>query len=174
VAESGLRISGADAGHRPPGQVAIVDQAALRRQGLRDLLIDQRPADLTQDLADGRGLSLGERLQGAPDAAVIGPARLLSGGGDSPILIQRAAIPADAFQVRQTSQNGHQELENLGLRTVDVGLLAQRDSHQGLDQAQMLRILAQQDEQGVFGVVRLGHIGAHGGSWLDALGCARA
>jgi hypothetical protein len=47
---------------------------------------------------------------------------------------------------------------------VDVGLLVQRDSHQGWDQAQMLRILAQQDEQGVFGAVRLGCIGAHGGS----------
>ena len=47
VAESGLRISGAGTGRWPPGQTAIVDQAALRRQGLRDLLIDQRLADLT-------------------------------------------------------------------------------------------------------------------------------
>ena len=60
---------------------------------------------------------------GAPNTAVIGPARLLPGEGYALILIQRAAIPTDVFQVRQTGQNGHQELENLGLRTVDVGLL---------------------------------------------------
>ena len=164
VAESGLRISGAGAGHRSPGQIAIVDQAALRRQGLRDLLIDQRTTDLMEYLANGLGFGLGERLQGAPDAAVIGPARLLPGGGDRLILIQWSAIPTDIFQMRQTGQNRHQELQNLGLRPVDVGLLVQRYSHESLDQAQMLRILAQQDEQGVFGVIRLGRIGAHGGS----------
>jgi hypothetical protein len=115
-------------------------------------------------LADGLGFGQGQRLQGAPDAAVIGPTRLLPSGCDSLILIQRSAIPADIFQVRQTGQHGHQELENLGLRTVDVGLLVQRYIHQGLAQAQMLRLLAQQDEQGMFGVVRMGRIGAHGGS----------
>ena len=51
---------------------------------------------------------------------------------------------------------------------MDVGLLAQWNVHQRLDQAQMLRILAQQDEQGMFGVIRHGRIGAHGGSLLTA------
>ena len=164
VAESGLGIGGAGVGHRSARQIAIVDQAALRHQGLRDLLVDDWPANLTQHPDDGLGFGLGERLQGPPDAAVIGPARLLPGSGHRLILIQRSAIPADVLQVREAGQNRHQELENLGLRTVGAGLLVQRDGHQRLDQAQMLRILAQQDEQGMFGVVRLGRIGAHGGS----------
>ena len=44
--------------------------------------------------------------------------------------------------MRQGRQNDHQELGNLGLRTVGVGLLLiQWDVHQHLDPDQMSRIL---------------------------------
>lgn len=69
----------------------------MLNQGLRDLLVDQRLADLSQYPADSRSFGLGQRLQGAPDAAVIGPTCLLPGGGHRLILFQRAASPADVF-----------------------------------------------------------------------------
>jgi|GEM_PF-2032712 len=75
-----------------------------------------------------------------------------------------SAIPADAFQVWQTHQNGDQELENLGLQTVVARLLVQQCSIKAPDQALMLRILTQQDEQGMLSVIELSRIGAHGSS----------
>ena len=65
-------------------------------------------------------LFFGAGLQGATDAAVIGPALLPPGLGDGRALIQRVGTPADVLQVGAADENGDQELEQLRLGAVHL------------------------------------------------------
>ena len=138
------------------GSPAIPEKMDLRT------IIRLAPEGLTRPGYVGRWLRGG----------VVGPRRLLPGMCHGLVLIQGPGVTADVLQIGQTGQDGHQKLQHLGLRTVDVGFLVQRHVHQGLDQPQMLSVLTQQDQQGMFGTARLGSTRAHGGSLRCEHQCA--
>jgi hypothetical protein len=152
VPEGGTRIGRARVGDRSAREITIVLQPIALGQRLRDLLIQERPTDFVQHLGDGLRFGLTEPLERAGHATVVGPARLLPGVGHRSVLVQRATVAAEVFQMRQPGQDRHQKFQHFGLRTESAGLLVHRHSHQGFDQAQMLGILTQQDEQRMLGM----------------------
>jgi hypothetical protein len=54
--------------------------------------------------------------------------------------------------VWQPGQDRHQKFQHFGLGTESATLLVQRHGQQGFDQAQMLGVLAQQDQQRMLGM----------------------
>ncbi len=156
----GVGISCTGVGHRPPGQVAVIDQPRLLVQGQPDFLVDQGLAELVQHLHDLLGFGLGQLSQSPAHAAVISPVGLAPGFGHLVILIERMGRATDVLQVLNTAQGGDQVLDDFGLRRMHNRLLMQRNSTQWLDQAQTVAELAPDDQHRMQGE-RLALIFAH-------------
>ena len=156
----GVGIGRTGVGHRPPGQVAVINQPRLPVQGQPHFLVDQGLAELVQHLHDLLGFGQGQLSQGPAHAAVIGPAVLAPGFGHLVILIKRMGRATNVLQVLNTPQRGDQVLDDFGLRWMHNRLLVQRHRTQRLDQAQTVAKLAPDDQHRMHGE-RLALIFAH-------------
>jgi hypothetical protein len=125
VAISNTGIGRTRVRHGSARQIAIIDQTSLSTHGRDNGFVDERLAESVQDSANCLGFAHAQTLQRSAHAAVVCPSRLLPGQRNGSVLVKRMTIPADVFQMGQTSQDGDQKLDHLGLWTMRPHLLLQ-------------------------------------------------